>query len=449
MSTIELIPYKDNPRQISDKELKMLGKSMREYGDLSGVVRNIRDNKLISGHQRVKSILERYGSYEVKITGKNVAGENTGIVKAGNEEINYREVDWPEEMSVPARLAANKQGGDWLQDKLDLDIDLDLTGFDVNDIDIDTQSTEYDLLKNRFIVPPFSVLDARQGYWQERKRAWLVLGIQGELGRNEGVVGSMKSINIEKYGRKEQKLTSVFDPVLCELMYKWFCPNNAKILDPFAGGSMRGIVAEYLKYNYTGIELRQEQVEANETQAKRIKVNPKWITGDSINITSLINGKYDFIFSCPPYYDLEVYSDLEGELSVIPTYNEFLICYRGIVNKSIELLNNNRFACFVVGDVRDKKGFYRNFVSDTIQAFQDGGMKLYNDAILITMVGSLPIRVGKQFSSYRKLGKTHQNVLIFYKGDIKNIREFGEINVDDLVKKEYISDMELEPKLIK
>src|SRR5213079_1074313 len=38
-------------------------------------------------------------------------------------------------------------------------------------------------LAEKFGVPPFSVLDARQGYWQERKRAWIALGIQSELGR--------------------------------------------------------------------------------------------------------------------------------------------------------------------------------------------------------------------------------------------------------------------------
>lgn len=41
-------------------------------------------------------------------------------------------------------------------------------------------------LAERFLVPPFSVLDARQGYWQERKRAWLALGIESELGRGSG-----------------------------------------------------------------------------------------------------------------------------------------------------------------------------------------------------------------------------------------------------------------------
>ena len=41
-------------------------------------------------------------------------------------------------------------------------------------------------LAAQFLVPPFSVLDARQGYWQDRKRSWLALGIQSEVGRGGG-----------------------------------------------------------------------------------------------------------------------------------------------------------------------------------------------------------------------------------------------------------------------
>lgn len=41
-------------------------------------------------------------------------------------------------------------------------------------------------LGEAFLIPPFSVLNAREGWWQERKRAWLALGIQSELGRGGG-----------------------------------------------------------------------------------------------------------------------------------------------------------------------------------------------------------------------------------------------------------------------
>jgi len=123
------------------------------------------------------------------------------------------------------------------------------------------------------------------------------------------------------------------------------------------------------------------------------------------------------LFTCPPYYNLEVYSDLEGELSALPNYRLFLRFYRAIVADCVELLREDRFACFVVGDMRDKDGYYRNFVSDTVAAFLDAGMHLYNEAILVTAIGSLSIRAGKQFDATRKLGKAHQNVLVFVKGD--------------------------------
>jgi len=226
----------------------------------------------------------------------------------------------------------------------------------------------------------------------------------------------------------EQSGTSIFDPVLCELVYRWFMPSGGHVLDPFAGGSVRGVVAALLGYSYTGIDLSRRQIEANIEQGKELTPDkqPAWIVGDSKNVKELAPGEYDFIFSCPPYADLEVYSDDPNDLSTMD-YPEFKTVYHEIISKSVSMLKDNRFACFVVGDVRDKKGYYRNFVSNTIDAFQNAGMKLYNEAILVTAVGSLPIRVGRPFQANRKLGKTHQNVLVFYKGDVNKIREFGDV----------------------
>jgi len=222
-----------------------------------------------------------------------------------------------------------------------------------------------------------------------------------------------------------QSGTSIFDPVLCELLYKWFTPINGTILDPFAGGSVRGIVANYLGYHYTGIDLRPEQIAANNIQADNIlkdQEKPTWIIGDSKNIDNLIpETTFEGFLTCPPYFNLELYSDDENDISNCDTYDSFIDNYNEIIQKSVAKLNNNRFACIVVGDIRDKAGFYHGFVCDTIDAFENAGMKLYNDAILVTAVGSLPIRVGRQFGSYRKLGKTHQNVLIFFKGNPKQI----------------------------
>jgi hypothetical protein len=144
----------------------------------------------------------------------------------------------------------------------------------------------------------------------------------------------------------------------------------------------------------------------------------------------------DMIFSCPPYADLEVYSDNPLDLSTLP-YAEFRAAYFEIIAKACARLRQDRFACFVVGEVRDKRGAYIDFVGDTVQAFRDAGLAYYNEAILITAAGSLPIRAGKQFSASRKLGKTHQNVLVFVKGDGKKAAQAcGEIEIDETLLQE-------------
>lgn len=281
------------------------------------------------------------------------------------------------------------------------------------------------LLRDKFMEPPFSVLDTRTSSWQNRKKLWISKGLKSEVGRKENLthVMPMKSYDSENmaeeyYEKGKETGTSVFDPSLTELMYKWFCPEGGNILDPFAGGSVRGVVANYLGYKYTGLELRQEQVDNNREQALNIlpiENQPQWYCGDSDKLLDdKWNLKFDFLFSCPPYADLEVYSDLPDDLSNMD-YKDFLSKYCSIIRKSLELLKPNSYACFVVGDVRDKQGYYLDFISDTKKAFINSGAKLYNEAILLNSVGTASMRANRIFSAGQKLVKIHQNVLIFKK----------------------------------
>lgn len=214
--------------------------------------------------------------------------------------------------------------------------------------------------------------------------------------------------------------TSVFDPVLCELVYRWFCPPGGLVLDPFAGGSVRGIVAAKLGRRYIGVELRAEQIAANRQQADQIcpTAAPAWIEGDARDLPSLLpaDARADLLFSCPPYGGLEVYSDDPRDISGMD-HAAFLAAYTAIIAAACDRLHEDRFACFVVGDFRDAAGFYHGFPSETVVAFQAAGLRLYNEAVLVTALGSLPIRAAIAFEKSRKLGKTHQNVLVFCKGD--------------------------------
>lgn len=314
------------------------------------------------------------------------------------------------------------------------------------------------ILAQSYVVPPFSVYDSKGGTWRSRKRAWLKLGIQSELGRagaSARTGGSHRPAcdysksgdrgdGIGKaMGRPKKTLMrsctcaqgwvqrgpdaggSIFDPVLCEALYKQFCPPGGTILDPFAGGSVRGIVASLLGYSYVGIELRRDQLEANVVQANEICIDkkPQWVEGDAKDIEELYDGRADFIFSCPPYADLERYSNDPRDLSTLP-YTEFLRSYGQIIKATAKHLRQNRFACFVVANIRNSKtGAVRNLVGDTIEAFERAGLVFWNDAIFLTAIGSLPVRTSHVFPSQRKLGKTHQNVLVFCNGDARKASE--------------------------
>ena len=136
-------------------------------------------------------------------------------------------------------------------------------------------------LSTDFVVPPFSALDANAGYWRARKREWLSIGLDGGAGRDDALLGAgLTSLTPGLTG------TSVFDPVLCEVALNWYAPRPrvggppVVVVDPFAGGSTRGVVAAKLGFLYVGTDVGQGQVEANREQAEALcgdcAYQPRW-----------------------------------------------------------------------------------------------------------------------------------------------------------------------------
>lgn len=229
--------------------------------------------------------------------------------------------------------------------------------------------------------------------------------------------------------------TSVFDPVLCEIDYLWFTAAGDEILDPFAGGSVRGVVASLLGRRYTGIELRREQVEENVAQGLSLcREQPTWICADSAAMDDVLPSGYmcDHVFTCPPYGDLEIYSDDPRDISNM-AHDDFDAKYGEILGKACGRLRDDRFATVVVGNYRDSKGRLRDLSGLTVSIMERAGLRYYNDMILVTTAGSLPIRVGKQFRASRKVGRNHQYVLNFVKGDPKKATvRLGDVSIPDI-----------------
>jgi hypothetical protein len=232
-----------------------------------------------------------------------------------------------------------------------------------------------------------------------------------------------------------QSGTSIFDPVLAELLIRWFSPPGGLIVDPFAGGSVRGLVAAVLGRRYAGTDLSASQITANQRQAEyllrgsgpfRSQPSPSWHLSDASDAWQLgdpfSTGSADFLLACPPYFDTEQYSDDARDLSNM-SWPDFARTYRNIVDQFCSFLKPDRFAAFVVGDTRDKDGHLRGLPQLTVEAFRLAGFALYNDAILVTPVGTVAVRCQRFFTGTRKLGRTHQKVLVFVKGSAKRATE--------------------------
>jgi 3'-phosphoadenosine 5'-phosphosulfate sulfotransferase (PAPS reductase)/FAD synthetase len=139
----DLAPAEYNPRKISEKQLAALKKAMVEFGDLSGIVINVRTGNMVGGHQRIKN-LEPDWPIEKRPVNDSTGTVATGYIETPTGRWSYREVDWELGKEKAANIAANKHGGEWDLPKLDMalleliefDIDIELTGFDAGFVEM-------------------------------------------------------------------------------------------------------------------------------------------------------------------------------------------------------------------------------------------------------------------------------------------------------------------------
>ncbi len=416
----DLIPYENNAKEHPKEQIEQIKKSIIEFNNNDPIAID-ENNVIIEGHGRHEA-LKQLGYEQVECI--RLSHLNEEQKKAYRLIHNKLTMNSDYDFNLLEQELMNIQDIDMLE------FDFDMSFLNEDEEEIKEEASKK--LTDEFLIPPISVFDTRQGYWQDRKRAWKSLGISSDVGRDEALLGQGLKQLAEKQGSKTLTGTSIFDPVLCEVMYKWFNVHEGSIFDCFAGGSVRGIVAEKLGYKYTGIDLRKEQIEANILNAQEMGLNPTWICDDSLNADLYVeDDSVDLLFSCPPYADLEVYSDDERDISNMD-YEQFKEVYRKIIDISCRKVKNDRFAIFVVGDVRDKKGYYRNFIDYTKECFNKNGFMTYNEIILLEQLGTIPLRARYVFKK-RKVAKAHQNILIFYKGDINNIPcNYSNIEVGEL-----------------
>lgn len=251
---------------------------------------------------------------------------------------------------------------------------------------------------------------------------------QGANGMGNVVLASQAVVDGEIVTDKGKTLNgnaSVLDPLACEIILRFFMPTEGRrVYNPFGGGVQMGFVSASYGYEYVASEIRQNQCDANNALCSDLDT-ATWIKSDSSQYVP--DGKFDLCFSCPPYYQVEEYLDYDGnpppgELNSIPTYSAFRDTLFAGYKLAIEALADNCFFVVMTGDSRDKNGAYYGCEAEHELFFKAQGLHIYN-RIVYHESEFTRLAHAKRTLDYRKFPKTEQKILVFYKGDMKSIKD--------------------------
>lgn len=196
MATLkDLRPDPRNARKRTDRSASLIQESLQRFGAARSIVID-EDGRILAGNGTVEGA-KAAGISKVRI-----------IETEGDEIVAVRRTGLTEEQKIGLALADNRSSdlSEWdglMLQQLSETHDVS-PWFEPEDLEAIVGDLPPDAggdgegsgaagdapasakLADRFGIPPFSVLNAREGWWQERKRTWLALGIKSELGRGEG-----------------------------------------------------------------------------------------------------------------------------------------------------------------------------------------------------------------------------------------------------------------------
>lgn len=248
-----------------------------------------------------------------------------------------------------------------------------------------------------------------------------------EIDMQNAMTKTLKKAYVDAQGRDLQRShvigtgtdVSEFNPQVASLILNMFAPREGVCFDPFAGGGTRAIFAAAHGLEYHGTELLPAQAEA--TLMKILKAG--YADGCHIYIQDardatrqMASDSADFIYTCPPYYDMEVYSDQPDDLSRSGGYQEFLASMRRVVAECYRIARPGCYACWVVGLHRDKHGRLLPMNHDFARLHRDVGWHFMEEVVLYRRSDGSVQRVGNFEKGNRLLIRQHEYCLVFRKG---------------------------------
>jgi hypothetical protein len=214
---------------------------------------------------------------------------------------------------------------------------------------------------------------------------------------------------------------SEFNPLVSQNITNYWADENDVMLDPFAGRT-RGVVSGLTHRKYFGFEISptvyNAVIKVIESGKDKFDAGfkPMIYNDDSFNIDKHPEiPEADCIFSCPPYWDLEKYESVPGQLSDIKNYDLFIERFKQIMEKCISKLKDNGFICLVVGDFRKDEKLI-SFETDTIKMMESiPRIVLWDKIILQNIDHGWASRKFGSIKHKRIVAKVTEYLLIFKK----------------------------------
>lgn len=208
--------------------------------------------------------------------------------------------------------------------------------------------------------------------------------------------------------RKELKTNSLaqgvsnFRPTASRAIYDKYS-GNGYVFDPCMGygGRLLGAISSPRVKYYEGCDPNTETFDGLSKMAKNLQDTTKVVL-NNIGVEEYEpKDKFDLVFTSPPYFDTEKYSEEETQSYLkFPTYEKWLNGFlRKLVENSIDLLNNGGYFIINIANVKNAKNLESDF-NEICKGFLDlKYVKMYK----------------MQLSSINKLGHKYEPIFVYNK----------------------------------
>lgn len=230
------------------------------------------------------------------------------------------------------------------------------------------------------------------------------------------------------YAKDGVQKMSEFNPALAENIVRYWSLPGARVVDPFSGRATRSVVTSKLGRKYYGYDISPSTHKRVVEHCEKVGVDATHYLADGTLLEHTPNEFADFIYTCPPYFNIEKYEKVDGQLSEINNYDSFISKIDVCAENCYRVAKPGTFCVWVVADFRHKSHLV-DFHGDVKRAFTKAGYD-YHDIIILENISPFAAFKLYQCACLRYTPKTHEYIMVFRKPGEYEIPDYCYVGED-------------------